>query len=716
MADSNQIIAASIQVDTGSSNANVQQLNKSLTDVKGNLSDTGAVASSTGKAVEETGGRFSKLKEGIASMPVPLGEAGEGVSKLSSTFKALLLNPVVATIALIVGGLALLYKSFTNTFEGGEKVEQIFAGIGAAAKAVLDRVFALGGAIIKFFSGDFSGAFADAKKAVTGIGDEITATYNKTVTLTAKIQDLNKEQRKQDLETAQRAAQLAKLREQLNDESVPIAEKKKAAEELRKIEKEAADKSLQTARDLADAKIELLKQGTDGEKKHAAEINQINIDLENKKTETELEGVRTNKVIRNLDKQDKAERKAEAQKEAEEAKKRRENLVEFNTNLTKLQQENELAIIKDSYEKEKKEIENQISDKEAKYLQDLQNKKITQDQYNQLLGEANTLQTNLLAKTQDKHNKDLADKEEAFQKELASIKNKGLQDSITDQRELERDQLKQAYEQKLSNEIKDYKDNAGKLQELKEALAITYRADQQKLEDKFRKDDEKKQTDFEISRAKKIADDNKKRETVRLKAVDTEQALFKKQFDDKIITEQEYNDKMAGLADARKNIRDQEKAHNESIAEAIAQTFGNLSDLVGKQTAVGKAFAVIQATIDTYLGAQKAYTAMADIPVIGPALGAIAAAAAIANGLATVKKIVAVQVPGQGGGSSPSIAGSTTATAPVTPAQVSTNFTGTQNPTTGTASDNRVYVLDSDVRNANERNERLNRAARLGGG
>jgi hypothetical protein len=107
---------------------------------------------------------------------------------------------------------------------------------------------------------------------------------------------------------------------------------------------------------------------------------------------------------------------------------------------------------------------------------------------------------------------------------------------------------------------------------------------------------------------------------------------------------------------------------------------------------------------------------MADIPIVGPVLGGIAAAAAIKAGIENVKSIISVKVPGQAsGGSAPSISGTNTS-APVTPAQVSTTFTGTQNSNTATASSNRVYVLDSDVRDANERNERLNRAARLGGG
>lgn len=76
--------------------------------------------------------------------------------------------------------------------------------------------------------------------------------------------------------------------------------------------------------------------------------------------------------------------------------------------------------------------------------------------------------------------------------------------------------------------------------------------------------------------------------------------------------------------------------------EAGSSILGSLSRLLGEQTKAGKAAAVAQATIDTYLSAQQAFTSMSGIPVVGPGLGAIAAAAAIAAGLANVKSILAV--------------------------------------------------------------------------
>jgi hypothetical protein len=76
-----------------------------------------------------------------------------------------------------------------------------------------------------------------------------------------------------------------------------------------------------------------------------------------------------------------------------------------------------------------------------------------------------------------------------------------------------------------------------------------------------------------------------------------------------------------------------------------ADFMGNIATIFGKQTAIGKAAAVAETTINTYRSATAAYASLAGIPVVGPALGAVAAGAAIAAGLINVKKIVSTKTP-----------------------------------------------------------------------
>lgn len=69
----------------------------------------------------------------------------------------------------------------------------------------------------------------------------------------------------------------------------------------------------------------------------------------------------------------------------------------------------------------------------------------------------------------------------------------------------------------------------------------------------------------------------------------------------------------------------------------MSDTYGNFATILGKESALGKVAATAQATIDTYQSAVSAYKAMSGIPIVGPALGAVAAAAAVAAGLANIK-------------------------------------------------------------------------------
>ena len=111
------------------------------------------------------------------------------------------------------------------------------------------------------------------------------------------------------------------------------------------------------------------------------------------------------------------------------------------------------------------------------------------------------------------------------------------------------------------------------------------------------------------------------------------------------ITQEQYNQRNAELGDARIKLNKLEGDSQLEKAGLIGDALGNLSKIVGEDTKAGKAFGIAKATVDTYQSAVAAYKALSGIPVIGPALGAIAAAAAVASGIATVKKIVAVQVP-----------------------------------------------------------------------
>lgn len=144
---------------------------------------------------------------------------------------------------------------------------------------------------------------------------------------------------------------------------------------------------------------------------------------------------------------------------------------------------------------------------------------------------------------------------------------------------------------------------------------------------------------------------------------------------EEIVIEEEKFSKLEELqikwADAMKSHRKEVNTGLVDGAKNMFDTLSNLSELFQGRSAksqerafkVQKAAQIGQATIDTFKAATGAYSSMASIPVVGPVLGGIAAAAAVAAGLLNIKKIAATKfeggtVPsgggGEGGGSMPS--------------------------------------------------------------
>jgi hypothetical protein len=106
-------------------------------------------------------------------------------------------------------------------------------------------------------------------------------------------------------------------------------------------------------------------------------------------------------------------------------------------------------------------------------------------------------------------------------------------------------------------------------------------------------------------------------------------------------------------ARARENIAKEEAEAKAEALDFYANALSSVSNLVGKETAAGKAFAVASTLMSTYLSAQKAYESQfAPLALVdSPIRGAIAAGVAVANGLANVKAILSVKTPAGGGGS-----------------------------------------------------------------
>jgi TP901 family phage tail tape measure protein len=84
--------------------------------------------------------------------------------------------------------------------------------------------------------------------------------------------------------------------------------------------------------------------------------------------------------------------------------------------------------------------------------------------------------------------------------------------------------------------------------------------------------------------------------------------------------------------------------------KAVSKGLNDLASLRNaeskKAQRVGKAAAIAEATINTFKSATAAFSAMAGIPIVGPILGAVAAAAAVAAGFVQIQNIKSTPISG----------------------------------------------------------------------
>lgn len=170
------------------------------------------------------------------------------------------------------------------------------------------------------------------------------------------------------------------------------------------------------------------------------------------------------------------------------------------------------------------------------------------------------------------------------------------------------------------------------------------------------------------------------------------------------------NDLERKHAEESKQIEESKFQHKKTMAEAYADILGKLSDVIGKDTATGKAMAVAQATINTWLGATEVLKQKSTLPEPIATISKIANVAAIvSSGIKSVKSILATKVPGGGGGGS---APTMSSVAPIAPQMSQTALNQQMINQVGNAS-TRAFVVESDVSGNQERIRRLNRAARI---
>lgn len=282
--------------------------------------------------------RRVSLQAAKAALSLRLMFSGKLTLGAKTLFKVIKTGIASTGIGLLVVAIGSLVLHFTKTKKGAEMLEVAFKTVGAAISVITDRISSIGSAIIKVFKGDFKGAAEDAKKAVTGLGDEIRKEVKSMNELAKASIALRDSQRELNVETARRRAELEALKLIAEDTTKTEAERIKAARGAMELETTLVEKRVANA---AEA-VRLLKEELGTRQATADELDelaQLEVDLFNIKAESTTKQIELNNKINSIEKEAEARRLQAIKEEQDARNKAFEEAEKLNEELFKADEE-----------------------------------------------------------------------------------------------------------------------------------------------------------------------------------------------------------------------------------------------------------------------------------------------------------------------------------------------------------------------------------------
>lgn len=592
----------------------------------------------------EAGGAGALLKNSLKGMATGLA----GVTKASLAFLA---TPIGAVIGVLAGAFLLVKNAMNRSEEATNKIKRAFSAFTGILSTVLKGLEPVGEFIIDVLVESMEMAEVALYKAMDGLarglellGFKDTAndlrSFNKEVQegaanakeLSDAEAQLTVQQRKARLIILDYQKDAEKLRQIRDDDRLTMAERHKANEDLGKLlELQLAEEMriAQAALVVANLRIKMDGEQADALDQQAEALTEI-ADIQERIAGQESEQL-TN---RNALYRESADLAKQAADKATEIANKAISEQKAQLDLFIAQQGTKAKTLKEELD----DLESQSDRRLAILDAELKNRNLTQTEYDlELLN----LKTELIDKQTelsiDNASRELSeyidsnmsklDSDKLLTQEVINEETRRLQ-GIADKRaefallELEAGVTTRQEYNAAIKEIDD--ENYEAQQELalerKEQADLAAALD---FENKLELDRERLETDLALNL-----------EYLNKKKAD-ELANAEKIGADKTLIEQRY-------AQYEVEIRSQVAQNKIDLA---SDALGNLVSILGQESAAGKAVAVAQATIDTYSSAVSAFNSLSGIPIVGPVLGGIAAAAAVAGGLATVSKIVSTPKP-----------------------------------------------------------------------
>jgi len=246
-------VVVDIEVNSKKGVQDVDKLNKSLKTTSENQNKIKDSTNQTADALDKSTKSSKKNTSSLQAMDKASGGLVGGFKAMLKQMWLIVSNPVGLVIAGIVLAISGLTKAFTSTKAGGEKLDQVMAGISATMDVVRDRVLKVGTALMKFFTGDFKGAIQAGKEAVSGFGAEVAKEFNEASGAVKSLQDVTDAVRGLSVSRAKLNRDLIKAKEIIEGETASYAEKKKAIDEVRIAETKQTEDELANAKKKLDA-------------------------------------------------------------------------------------------------------------------------------------------------------------------------------------------------------------------------------------------------------------------------------------------------------------------------------------------------------------------------------------------------------------------------------------------------------------------------------
>lgn len=267
-------------------------------------------------------------------------------------------------------------------------------------------------------------------------------------------------------------------------------------------------------------------------------------------------------------------------------------------------------------------------------------------------------------KEKEEQEKKAADKAKEEAKKRAEALEKIRQGEIDTEAERRAEELK-----KIQDHYKELIRLADLYGQDTTALIEAQRTKEQELQEKFDEEDKAKLLKKQQEKIEQLELDNEF-DTL---TFDQQREVLQQRRDainsDELLSTEQKNNLLKDLSDVSVEISEEEFKQKMTAAMGYAHSLQSVSNIIGQETAAGKAMAVAASLISTYASIAGQLKAFSGVPVPGYAIAQAIATGAV--GLANVKKIISTKVPKSSGGG-----GASVSAAAATPQAPSFNIVG----------------------------------------